>query len=231
MTSRATRFVKPDVAIQDGAVRLTTSDGAVETGPYTSVWVRNDGKWQLARVQDLAEQGNASASANFDSMKQLDWLVGDWVSDNKDNRIQFSCKWSKNQNYIAADQVIQLKDREALELTHIIGWDPLHQHIRSWVFDSRGGFGEGTWSRNGNEWQVDASGVLADGRQASSRSTWKYVDTDTWEWSSTDREIDGKPMPDVRVRYVRTQAKGTTSPSPQRVTQPRTAVPEQPDEE
>src|SRR4051794_36937394 len=100
---------------------------------------------------------------------------------------------------------IHLKDQEVLELTHIIGWDPLHQEIRSWVFDSRGGFGEGFWSRSGNEWVVEASGVLFDGRQASSRSTWKYQDHNAWEWRSTDREIDSKPMPDVRVRYVRGQ--------------------------
>ena len=32
-----------------------------------------------------------------------------------------------------------------MTVTQRIGWDPAAKQIRSWEFDSEGGFGEGTW--------------------------------------------------------------------------------------
>ena len=90
-----------------------------------------------------------------------------------------------------------------MTLMEFIGWDPVQQQIRSWVFDSRGGFGEGLWTRSGNRWTEESGGVLADGRRASSNNTWKYVDNNTCEWDSVNRDIDSRPMPEVHVKYVR----------------------------
>ena len=45
-----------------------------------------------------------------------------------------------------------------------IGWDPATEQIRSRVFDSDGGFGQGTWKKKGNRWYIQQSGVLPDGR-------------------------------------------------------------------
>ena len=44
-----------------------------------------------------------------------------------------------------------------LEGTQVIGWDPAAGTIRSWMFDSDGGFGEGTWSKKDNSWIVKFS--------------------------------------------------------------------------
>ena len=33
----------------------------------------------------------------------------------------------------------------------IIGWDPVAKQIHSWVFDSDGGYGEGTWTHKGRQ--------------------------------------------------------------------------------
>ena len=54
-----------------------------------------------------------------------------------------------------------------LEGTQVIGWDPAAGTIRSWMFDSDGGFGEGIWSKKDNSWIVKFSQVLPDGRKAS----------------------------------------------------------------
>ena len=34
----------------------------------------------------------------------------------------------------------------------MIGYDPVKGRLRSWVFDSEGGFGEGSWRQEGNKW-------------------------------------------------------------------------------
>jgi hypothetical protein len=186
---------------------LTLADGTAESGAYASIWARADGKWLVTRVHDVAELAGAGAASNFDHLKQLEWLVGDWESEGKNTLVTFTCKWNKNHSFLVIDQTIHLKDQEEMTLTQFIGWDPLQQQIRSWVFDSRGGFGEGLWTRAGNRWMVESAGVLSDARRATSNSSWKYVDDHTCEWDSVDRAIDSKPAPDVKVKYVRKTAK------------------------
>ena len=34
----------------------------------------------------------------------------------------------------------------------VIGWDPAAKQVRSWVFDSGGGIGEGIWTKQGDKW-------------------------------------------------------------------------------
>jgi uncharacterized protein (TIGR02246 family) len=197
------RFVKPDVAIVDGIVKLTGRDGSSDNGPYSSIWTKTDGKWLMTRVYDLPGEGSQTTAPNYEMLKELEWLVGDWASEGKHTPVTFSCKWIKNQNFLRIEETIHLKDQDPMTITEIIGWDPIQQKIRSWLFDSRGGFGETLWTRNGNQWTVELMGVLSDGRAASSRSIWKYVDEKTCTWDSLDREIDGQPAPDVNVKYVR----------------------------
>ena len=63
-----------------------------------------------------------------------------------------------------------------LEGTQVIGWDPAAGTIRSWMFDSDGGFGEGIWTKNDNTWIVKFSQVLPDGRKASATNIYTLVD-------------------------------------------------------
>jgi uncharacterized protein (TIGR02246 family) len=203
ITVKSVRLLKPDVALQDGLVTVTAADGTPDKGAYTSVWTRTDGKWLLARVQDIPGDSAATAAPTAERLKQLDWLVGDWASEGKHTPVTFSCKWAKGQSFLTVEETIHLQDQEPMTLTEFVGWDPVQQQIRSWVFDSRGGFGEGLWTRTGNRWTAESAGVLADGRRASSNNTWKYVDHNTCEWDSVDRELDGRPAPEVHVKYVR----------------------------
>jgi hypothetical protein len=79
----------------------------------------------------------------------------------------------------------------------IIGWDPVAKKIRSWVFDSDGGFGQATWTRKGDQWFVQQSGVLADGRRSSSVNIIRYVDEKTCTIQSVDRTVNDELLPNV----------------------------------
>ena len=70
-----------------------------------------------------------------------------------------------------------------------IGWDPLTKQIKSWVFDSEGGYGDGLWTRNGNQWVIKSTGVMTDGRIASATQTLTPVGTNSARWTSTQRTI------------------------------------------
>jgi uncharacterized protein (TIGR02246 family) len=206
LTNKSIRFIKPDVALQDGIVTLSAQDKAADSGPFTSVWAKTDGKWLLVSVRDLPDDA-PTAGTNYSTLKQLEWLVGEWTGEEKDVSVAMSARWDKNQNFLVIDQAIKMKGDNNLSLTQIVGWDPSQQQMRSWVFDSHGGFGEAFWTRQGNQWELQVAGVLNDGRTTSSVNIWKYVDENTLEWQSTERQVDSQPMPDVKMKYVKKTVK------------------------
>jgi hypothetical protein len=46
--------------------------------------------------------------------------------------------------------------------------------------------------------------VLPEGQVLTSVNTWKFVDDNTAEWTSKERQMDEAPLPDLRVTFVRT---------------------------
>ncbi|MFI4874585.1 MAG: DUF4440 domain-containing protein, partial [Blastopirellula sp. JB062] len=87
----------------------------------------------------------------------------------------------------------------------IIGWDPSVKQIRSWVFDSDGGFGEGTWSKKGDSWQVQLNGVAPNGSKSSSVNVFTKIDEDAFSWQSVSRVSGGELLPNVDPIVVRRQ--------------------------
>jgi hypothetical protein len=79
----------------------------------------------------------------------------------------------------------------------VIGWDPVKNQIRSWVFDSEGGFGEGTWVRKDNRWVIQSTSTLADGGRATATNIMTQVDNDTFTWQAVNRSVDGELLPNV----------------------------------
>ena len=58
-----------------------------------------------------------------------------------------SYRWTDNHRFILGQFTVQIGGKPAMTGSQRIGWDPLKKTIRSWVFDSEGGFAEGLWSR------------------------------------------------------------------------------------
>jgi len=200
------RFPKPDVALADGPTELTNPDGTKDRGRYSALWVKNDGRWLISSVRDLpADVGSAALSAS-DHLKQLEWLIGDWVVVDDKADVQVSCRWDANQSFLVLDFTVKQAEKE-FTLSQRLGWDPIKGQVRSWYFDSMGGFGEGLWSRDGNQWNADATGALPDGRTGSARNSLRFVNEDSWVWQSTDRAVDGLPIADVEVRFARKPVK------------------------
>lgn len=195
------RFVSPEVAIQDGVVEMTSPVGAVDSSRYTAVLVKSSGNWLLSSVRDFPNESETTSPAA--QLKQLEWLVGDWGHEDKSVQVRVSCRWIMNKNFLHLEYEVKPKDGEETTVSQWVGWDPLNGRIKSWFIDSHGGHGEGAWSRKGNTWTIAATGVLADGRQASATNAWKMIDDKTCLWQSLDRQVDGQPLPDVEVKFVR----------------------------
>jgi hypothetical protein len=71
--------------------------------------------------------------------------------------------------------------------------------LRAWIFDSEGGFGEGTWNRDGDSWVLKTTGVTADGQTASGTSIYTFVSEHIMTWQAVDHEIAGVQIPDSDV--------------------------------
>ena len=188
------RFVGPDMAFEDGVATAIDEPGEpAERSPYTVAYTKQDGKWLTASAKDLPD----APPTPEEQLKQLEWMIGDWVDESPDAVVITSYRWTDNQCYILGEFKVQTGGRPLMTGTHRIGWDPVAKTIRSWAFDSEGGFSEGIWSRDGNQWIVKMSGVTRDGKIASATNITTRVSKHRMTWQSRDRIIGGEKMPDI----------------------------------
>jgi uncharacterized protein (TIGR02246 family) len=199
------RFVTSDVAIEEGTAEVTSPDEATSRSGYAAVHVKRDGQWQVDSIRET--ELPAEEDEGGGRLDELNWLVGDWADKSEDAAIETSVTWTKNKTFLSYAFKVSAGDLDDLEGTQVVGWNPVQKTIRSWMFDSDGGFGIGVWTRTGHRWEVKLQQVLQDGRTASSTNVYTYIDDDTFTWQSVDREVDGESLPDVEpVTLVRKPA-------------------------
>lgn len=153
---------------------------------------------QAAAEKPVAAEAAPTEHADQASpLDELEWLIGNWIDEGEGSTIHTRCAWAKNRKFLTRSFAVTIEGEPSLEGTQVIGWDPIAQRIRSWTFDSEGGFGEAYWLRDGSRWLVKTKFVLATGERASCVNVITYVDPDTLRWQSIAREIDGEVLPNV----------------------------------
>ncbi|EMI16212.1 Steroid delta5-4-isomerase [Rhodopirellula maiorica SM1] len=193
-TTNAIQFISPGVALEQGTAMVSREGKEPEESGYQAVYVKQDGKWLLDRV---SEEEIPVAVSSPNRLEELDWLIGTWIDEDDEARIVSSYRWTKNRNFISQMFSLTIGDRIEHSGMQIIGWDPAAERIRSWVFDSDGGFGEGVWDQHDKAWHIQATGTLPDGSQSSSTNIVTYVDDNTFTWQSVNRIVDGELLPNV----------------------------------
>jgi uncharacterized protein (TIGR02246 family) len=194
VSSSSVQVISPSVAIERGTASVVYSDAETEQSDYTAVYVKRDGQWLLDRVSEEDIPGVASSHSR---LKDLDWMTGKWVDQDDEATVVTECHWAANKSFLVRTFTVQIRDRVDMSGIQIVGWDPVSNAIRSWVFDSGGGFGVGTWSKKGNRWYVQQEGVLADGRTSSSVNVITRVDDDTCMVGTVNRSVDGELLPNI----------------------------------
>ncbi len=199
----AIRFLAPNVAVEEGTARVSRAGEPPSETSYLAIHLKHGGQWKLDSVRETVVP---AATSHHERLKDLEWLIGEWVDQDENSTIRTVCEWTKNKNFLTRSFTVSIQDRIEIEGTQVIGWDPAAKTIRSWMFDSEGGFGEALWSRSGNRWIIKASQTLGGGEKASAMNTLTYVDRNTFRWQSTGREIDGELLPSIdEVTVVRKQ--------------------------
>jgi hypothetical protein len=194
-------MVGSGLAIEEGRrVVSTKDDKSSAVTRYTFVLIKEQGQWKIASGREVNDEDSLTP---HDRLKPLAWLVGDWVDEGSDAVIQMSCKWSDDTNYLLAEYNVKIQGKPAMKSSQRIGWDPLTEKIKSWVFDSDGGHGEGIWAQIDDHWVIKSTAVMPDGQTGSATIVLEPQGKDTYIMKGFDR-IRGKTAePDFEVKIVR----------------------------
>jgi len=188
------RFLSPNVAIEEGTARVLRPEDEPDVTLYSCMHVKTGGKWLVDR---MTEQSEPVFRSNYQHLKDLQWMIGTWVDQDDSATMETTSQWSKNQNFITRRFSVSMDGESNLSGVQLIGWDPVAQNIRSWVFDSDGGFGGSTWKKAENKWVIHSSATLSDGRKASAVKTLTVLDDQTITWQASGRSLDGEILPNI----------------------------------
>jgi len=196
------RFPSAHSAVSEVTLRLKNDQGQVIASSWrNTLLVREDGQWKVALVQEWDRDNSLD-----DSLKDLEWLIGTWRMDTKDRDVTTTYEWDENKAFIRGKYTVKQGDKVTESGTQILGQDHAEGGIRSWVFQSDGGFGDGLWTRDGKNWTVDFGGVTPDGKKLSATVNYVRVDGDTFTWQSVQQTVNGQPIADTKPIKVTKQA-------------------------
>jgi uncharacterized protein (TIGR02246 family) len=189
-------FPTPTAAIEDGMAQLVTKDAEPPAASrYTAVHIQEDGKWLMASVRESA----MPVASNFPQLQELGWLVGDWESKSPEVTARSQTRWIANKSFLQRNFSVQRDGLLVSSGTQIVGWDARTDRIVSWIFDSSGGYGTGTWSATPEGWRIDSTGVTAEGMPTSSKDHLIRVpgEDNVFGWRSADRKLGDAKVLDV----------------------------------
>jgi len=210
VTMDSLRFITPDVAVEEGSTEYFP-DGELLTSRarYIALHQKKDGVWQMAAVRSHDRE----VLSNYEMLSELEWLVGDWVDEGADGVVEISCRWDEEKSFLLQDFQLRREGEIAIRGTQRIGWDPQARHLRAWIFDSAGGFGEARWTDTGDAWVSKVTGVSNDGTSVSATRTFSLRDHDHIILETTDRIAGDEALPDFAVTLTR------RAPAPQTAAQ------------
>ncbi|MBV8279858.1 MAG: SgcJ/EcaC family oxidoreductase [Verrucomicrobia bacterium] len=191
--------VTPDVKVSRGVATVTLPNGAAQATRYTAVRVKKGDHWEITQLTET----DAPAPSASSQLETLDWLVGSWEDKSGDQVVQTKTVWAGDKNFLVRTFKVKGADQSETDGWEIVGWDPIRQQIRSWIFDSNGGFGEASWVYDGDDWLIRASNVLPDGSRSTAENLLTKVDDNNFTWQSQNRTLNGEPQPALDTIEVR----------------------------
>ena len=200
ITIEEVKPLTPDVQVNRGAATVTTANGITESTRYVAVLVKKGDHWQISQLTQAAAP---APSAHF-QLEALRWLIGNWENKDENQTIESRVEWAGDNNFLV--RTFKVKGGAETDGWEIVGWDPDRERIRSWIFDSNGGFGESSWSYDDGHWLIRASNVLPDGSRSAAENVLTKVDDNQFTWESKNRTLNSEsqsPVPKIVVHRTR----------------------------
>lgn len=196
ITVQSVKFPAPDLAIEEGEA----TDGSAPVH-YTAVHSKVDGKWPMVSVIE-------TPVPEAHSIDDLNWLSGTWsakvpssapqsVADRlADMRMKVRSMGSNK--YLQADFYSKKEGSDNISHSQIIGYDPRENLVTSWYFNGDG-IGMGRWSQSAGGWVIKARNLTDNGMLSRASYRLRKVDGNTFIWSSFDRYVGRRRLPDTPV--------------------------------
>jgi len=178
------RVIGP-VAFEEGTRTMVTKDETASARiRYSMIRTKVGNNWPIVTLQDAVDDADETP---HDRLESLAWLVGDWVNEGSDAAVRISYRWSDDKNFLLGEFHVGKSGSTVMQSTQRIGWDPLAGKVRSWMFDSDGGFGEAHWTYVDGSWVIKSTAVLPDGQTGSATVTVTPQSKDRYTLKGTDR--------------------------------------------
>jgi uncharacterized protein (TIGR02246 family) len=213
------RRIDDDLAIEEGVRLVLVDEGETAAQVrFVAVRTKEGDTWPIASYREFADDPPPTAR---EMVEQLEWMVGEWIDESPEGRTQISYRWSDDGNYLLGEFNLAVGGLQTGRSTQRIGWDPVDLTIRSWTFDSDGGFSEGIWTPDDEGWVVRSFATLPDGSTGTATLTFAMPDDDHVMISGEDRFVAGEPEPDFSLTIARRQPRpGQSQPEQQSGTVP-----------
>ena len=186
------RQVTQGVVLEEGTATVVSERHGVERANYVVVHVKQEGKWYRDSVRETTQ---AAPQGSPSQLQELAWLVGDWRAEDDNGSLEVSGKWLNDKRFISRSFKVLGKDGYTLDGTQIMGWDPSAAIIRSWSFDSQGGFEQSVWSRDGRRWLVKVHAVMPDGSVGSEQRLVTHDEFGQMSTEVVEQQVNGQLLP------------------------------------
>jgi uncharacterized protein (TIGR02246 family) len=189
----ALRFPSASMAVCQAKLRLKNEDGeTVASGRQDTVLVREDGQWKLAVVREWDTDARPEVS-----LHELEWLVGTWQAVTKDRAVTITYAWDEHKAFLRGTFTVKEGTKVLESGSELIGKDPAEGVLRSWLFQSDGGFASGVWTRDGKKWSVAVQGVRADGKPLTATTIYAPLNPHTVTWQAVNQTLGGASLADT----------------------------------
>ena len=195
VATESIEFISPNVALERGSAIVVRPEAPPAKSDYRVVYIKQDGKWLIDRVTE--EEESPEAPSHYEQLKDLEWMIGDWVDQAGEITIKTECNWTRSKNFITRSFTVSAEGQIDMAGMQLVGWDPAAKVFRSWVFDSEGGFAEGVWKHVGERWVVHSAATLSDGKKGSFTSVFRPIDENSFGWKKVSRIVDGEILPNI----------------------------------
>ena len=201
VTDQRFRQVSRDVVLEEGNATVVSARHGIERADYVVVHVKIEGKWYRDSVRETTSAAPQAASSQ---LHELTWLLGEWRAENDQGSVDIHGKWMNDKRFISRIFKVRGKDGYKLHGTQIVGWDPVASVIRSWSFDSEGGFEQAVWTRDDQRWLVKATAVLPDGSVGSEQRLLTQEGDGRMSTKVIEQQVSGQLLPgSEKVTFVR----------------------------
>ena len=188
------RPLADNVILETGSASVIAPDGERSVSAYTTVYTKEGDEWRIAQITETAPVVEASPASE---LAALGWLEGKWRGENAKRPVALEISPAQNGSFLTIKYAFGENGAEGTS-TEVVGYDAAEDRVRSWTFDSAGGFSEAAWQQDGANWLLVSKSVNPDGTRGSSQLEIRpAADGQSFSVEGYNRESGGVPMPKI----------------------------------